>query len=323
MNYISVCSGIEAATVAWHHMGWKPLSFSEISKYPSAVLQHHYPMVPNVGDMTKYKGWNYESKPNLLVGGTPCQSFSVAGLRKGLSDPHGNLMLIYLGILEHFQPEWFIWENVPGVLSSQGGRDFSCFLTGLGELGYGYAWRVFNARYFGSACERRRTFVVGHRSGNFHHPANVLFDSRHLERNISLSKEEWCGHILASRGLDSTVHSPIRYFKSRLFYKTTYGSQYLDNVEKTFTLTTGSQPIIAYEENGQVIFRKMTPIELERVMGFPDDYTKIPWGKKDSEHTSLRIHTLGNSMSVPVMRWIGERVNTVHNTILNNSQHKD
>ena len=123
MNYLSVCSGIEAATVAWHHMGWKPVGFSEIEKFPSQVLAHHYPEVTNFGDMTKYKEWNINDSVGLLVGGTPCQSFSVAGLRKGLDDPRGNLALTYVGILDKFRPKWCIWENVPGVLSSGGGGE--------------------------------------------------------------------------------------------------------------------------------------------------------------------------------------------------------
>ena len=138
MKYLSVCSGIEAATVAWHPLGWKPTAFSEIEKFPSAVLAHHYPTVPNLGDMTQYKEWNID-QIDLLVGGTPCQSFSVAGLRKGLDDPRGNLCLVYLGLAERFRPRWILWENVPGVLSSGGGRDFGSFLGALAELGYGWA----------------------------------------------------------------------------------------------------------------------------------------------------------------------------------------
>jgi len=131
MNYLSVCSGIEAATVAWHDMGWNPIGFSEIEKFPSELLQHHYPHVTNYGDMTKFKEWKLNDTIGLLVGGTPCQSFSVAGLRKGLEDPRGNLMLTYLGIADHFKAKWILWENVPGVLSSNGGKDFACFLQGI------------------------------------------------------------------------------------------------------------------------------------------------------------------------------------------------
>jgi len=159
MRYLSVCSGIEAATVAWHGLGWQPAGFSEIEKFPSQVLEHHYPAVPNLGDMTNYKEWDIGTI-DLLVGGTPCQSFSVAGLRKGMADPRGNLALVYCGILDHFRPKWFVWENVPGVLSSNGGRDFGSFLGALAQLGYGFAYRVLDAQFFGVAQRRRRVFVV-------------------------------------------------------------------------------------------------------------------------------------------------------------------
>ena len=150
MRYLSVCSGVEAATVAWHGLGWQPVAFSEIEKFPSQVLAHHYPDVPNLGDMTKYKEWDFGTNGlDLLVGGTPCQSFSVAGLRKGLEDPRGNLALVYCGILDKFRPKWFVWENVPGVLSSGKGRDFGSFLGALAELGYGFAYRVLDAQHFG------------------------------------------------------------------------------------------------------------------------------------------------------------------------------
>ena len=189
MNYLSVCSGIEAATVAWHHMGWKPVGFSEIEKFPSQVLAHHYPQVTNFGDMTKYKEWNINDTVGLLVGGTPCQSFSVAGLRKGLEDPRGNLALTYVGILDKFRPKWCIWENVPGVLSSGEGRDFGSFLGALGELGYGWAYRVLDAQYFGVAQRRRRVFVVGC-LGSWQSAAEVLFESDCLSGNIKKGRKE-------------------------------------------------------------------------------------------------------------------------------------
>jgi DNA (cytosine-5)-methyltransferase 1 len=182
-----VCSGIEAATVAWHPLGWKPVAFSEIEPFPSAVLAHHYPEVPNVGDMTKYKEWNLGAV-DILVGGTPCQSFSVAGLRRGLEDPRGNLALVYCGILDHYRPKWFIWENVPGVLSSGGGRDFGSFLGALAELGYGFAYRVLDAQFFGVAQRRRRVFVVGH-LGDWRPAAEVLFESESLRRDTAPSRQ--------------------------------------------------------------------------------------------------------------------------------------
>ena len=188
MRYLSVCSGIEAATVAWHDLGWQPIGFSEIEKFPSAVLSHHYPDVTNFGDMTKYKEWNLESV-ELIVGGTPCQSFSVAGLRKGLEDPRGNLALTYVGLLDHFRPQWFIWENVPGVLSSNGGRDFGSFLGAVAECGYGFSYRVLDAKHFGVPQRRRRVFVVGH-LGDWRPTAEVLFERESLPWNSKASESK-------------------------------------------------------------------------------------------------------------------------------------
>ena len=165
-----MCSGIEAASVAWHHLGWQPTGFSEIEPFPSAVLAHHYPNVPNYGDMTKHEQWPLgPGSVDILVGGTPCQSFSVAGLRKGLSDPRGGLMLTYLEIARRLRPRWVVWENVPGVLSSGRGRDFGAFLGALSELRYGWAYRVLDAQYCrvdgrwpkAVPQRRRRVFVVG------------------------------------------------------------------------------------------------------------------------------------------------------------------
>ncbi len=169
MRYLSVCSGIEAASVAWHHLGWQPVGFSEIEPFPAAVLAHRFPNIPNYGDMTQHEQWPLRpGSIDLLVGGTPCQSYSVAGLRQGLADPRGNLMLTYLAIADRLRPKWLVWENVPGVLSSNGGRDFGTFLGALGQLGYGWAYRVLDAQYLrvggwprAVPQRRRRVFVVG------------------------------------------------------------------------------------------------------------------------------------------------------------------
>ena len=192
MKYLSVCSGIEAATVAWHPLGWTPVGFSEIEPFPCAVLAHHYPDTPNFGDMTKHEQWNIEpGTVDLLVGGTPCQSFSVAGLRQGLKDPRGNLMLTYLAIAARLRPRWIVWENVFGVLSSNGGRDFGTFLGALGELGYGFAYRVLDAQWVRThghphaiAQRRRRVFVVGC-AGDHISAAKVLFERESVFRNPS------------------------------------------------------------------------------------------------------------------------------------------
>jgi DNA (cytosine-5)-methyltransferase 1 len=198
VRYLSVCSGIEAATVAWHPLGWEAAAYSEIEKFPSQVLAHHYPNTPNVGDMTKFKEWTNVSDVNVLVGGTPCQSFSVAGLRKGLDDPRGNLMLTYLAIAAKYRPKWLVWENVPGVLSSNGGLDFASLLRGMGELGYGFAYRILDAQYFGVAQRRRRVFVVGY-AGNWRPAAAVLFERHSMCGYPAPSREKGQG-VAASTG---------------------------------------------------------------------------------------------------------------------------
>jgi len=188
MKYGSVCSGIEAATVAWHPLGWKPCFFSEIDKFPRQLLSHHYPEIPLHGDFTTIEAGQYAAI-DVLVGGTPCQSFSIAGLRAGLDDPRGNLMLEFGALAKRLRPRWLVWENVPGVLSSNGGRDFGAFLGMLGELGYGFAYRVLDAQYFGVAQRRRRVFVVGY-VGNWRCAAAVLFESESLRGNSAPSSKK-------------------------------------------------------------------------------------------------------------------------------------
>jgi DNA (cytosine-5)-methyltransferase 1 len=187
MIYGSVCSGIEAATVAWEPLGWKPSFFSEIEAFPRAVLQHHYPNVPLHGDFTTIKENEYEPI-QLLVGGTPCQSFSIAGLRGGLDDNRGNLALEFLRLADRTRPRWLVWENVPGVLSSNGGRDFGSILGGMVQLGYGIAYRILDAQYFGVAQRRRRVFLVGY-LGDWRRAAAVLFERQSLSGYLAPRRE--------------------------------------------------------------------------------------------------------------------------------------
>lgn len=198
MKFLSVCSGIEAASVAWGPLGWKAWAFSEFDKNPSLVLAHHYPDTPNFGDMTKYEEWP-DANIDLLCGGTPCQSFSLSGLRKGLADPRGDLMLTYGAIANRYRPQWLVWENVPGVLSSNGGRDFGAFLGLLEQLGYGFAYRVLDAQHFGVPQRRERVFVVGH-LGAWQPAAAVLFERDSLRR---LPKK-----IRSARGGDTPEVAP-------------------------------------------------------------------------------------------------------------------
>jgi len=395
LKYLSVCSGIEAATVAWHPLGWEPVAFSEIEKFPSTVLAHHYPTVPNLGDMTQYKEWNID-QIDLLAGGTPCQSFSVAGLRKGLDDPRGNLCLVYLGLAERFRPRWILWENVPGVLSSGGGRDFGSFLGALAELGYGWAYRVLNAQYFGVPQRRRRVFVVGY-LGDWRSAAAVLFERHSLSRNPPPSREKreetapavarsltrrydssedgtgrglelipvhttgagwWKDGLGTLRAREQDSHenllcmahgqgnaeirsdgspsltcnheAPIVFPTLDASHNRKWGcNQWVDNgfavVQENVvgfqSSQSGCRIVDAFatldanngsrRHNGVVRgmqVRRLTAKECERLQGFPDDYTNIPWRGKSESPDGPRYKALGNSMAVPCMRWIGERI---------------
>ena len=182
MRYASVCSGVEAASLAWMPLGWEAVWFSEIEPFPCAVLKERFPDVPNIGDMTKIEGEKYRGTVDLLVGGTPCQGFSVAGKQEGIDDPRSALCLSYCRLLETMRPRWFVWENVPGVFSTNGGEDFRAFLRKIDEIGYSCAWRVLDAQFvrvdgFPRAVpqRRRRVFVVGY-SGDWRYPASVLFE---------------------------------------------------------------------------------------------------------------------------------------------------
>ena len=191
MNFATVCSGIEACSSAWEPLGWKAQFFSEIEPFPCEVLKHHYPTVPNYGDMNNYKEWKNGSV-DVLCGGTPCQSFSIAGLRKGIESPNGQLMLTFGAILEKYKPRYMVWENVPGVLSSNKGKDFGTFLGMLGELGYGFAYRILNAEYWGVAQRRRRVFVVGY-LGDWKRAASVLFEPESLQGDLAKSRKKGKG----------------------------------------------------------------------------------------------------------------------------------
>jgi DNA (cytosine-5)-methyltransferase 1 len=216
MRYLSVCSGIEAATVAWHELGWEPVAFCEIEKLPSLLLQYYYPWIPNLGNMTKLRGNEYYENAtiDLLVGGTPCQSFSIAGLRKGLDSANGNLALWFCRILLEKQPPWFVWENVPGVFSSfSGGKgskvhprkvrirrwkeehitetsDFAAILNAFRECGYSVSYRVLDSQYFGVPQRRRRVFVVGYLGNDWRPPAAVLFERESLRRDFTPRREK-------------------------------------------------------------------------------------------------------------------------------------
>lgn len=350
MNYISVCSGIEAATVAWNKLGWNPLGFSEVDKFPSAVLQHHYPNVPNLGDMTNYKEWNINESVDLIIGGTPCQSFSISGLRKGLEDPRGNLALTYIGLLDYFKPKYFIWENVPGVLSSNKGEDFSSFIRAIQEIGYGFAYRVLDAQYFGVPQRRKRVFVVGCSSGDWRSAAEILFESESLSRDTEESRQKGKDFTKETRGSSTTdnrrsarVSVPVSIQGNLIGRGEKSGPNGVGASEDNtmYTLTKTDVHAVVYESHpndsrvtdmgdtcttvtarwgtggnntplvNQSVIRRLTPVECERLQGFPCGYTEIPYNNKPHTPDGHRYKALGNSMAVPVIRWLGERINGI------------
>jgi DNA (cytosine-5)-methyltransferase 1 len=346
MRYGSVCSGIEAASVAWHPLGWTPAWFAEIEAFPAAVLDHRWPGVPNVGDFTRI-GKDVEVEPvELVVGGTPCQSFSVAGKRLGLDDPRGNLTLEFIALVGRLRPRWVVWENVPGVLSDDGGRTFGTVLGLLGKLGYGLAYRVLDAQFFGVPQRRRRVFVVGH-LGAWQRAAAVLLEPSCLSGNppprretregvaASLTKGAESGRrreddvnlvtsppVLASgrgferagdsRGQDCVVamnahggsHGRIDA-ESETFVAHSLRADGFDASEDGTGRGTAhsTEPAVAHD----MTVRRLTPRECERLQGFPDDYTAITYKGKPAAD-GPRYRALGNSMAVPCMAWIGERI---------------
>lgn len=396
ITYGSVCSGIEAASIAWEPLGWEPAWFAQFDPehnyarqpdFPSRVLAHHWPDVPNLGDMTQIADlirWGAVAAPDVLVGGTPCQAFSVAGMRKGLKDPRGQLTISFGELADAIDeqrdtPCTIVWENVPGVLNSKDNA-FGCFLALLAgescELqppGRKWtnagcvsgpkrivAWRVLDAQFFGVAQRRRRVFVIASADPNFD-PTAILFESDSVRRDTPPSRETGsqvaaltangvgtcgeaqAGHLIAAFGggnttgqIDVATHGNRQDFDTETFAVQSIngsvthtltaeghdasedgtgrgtpvvafnwaaaGNTSSDlgmNAEYTGTLQASTHPAVC--DNMQV--RRLMPVECERLQGFPDGHTDIP-GAKDGP----RYKALGNSMAVPVMRWIGKRI---------------
>jgi len=379
IRYLSVCSGIEAASVAWEPLGWTPVAFAEIDPFPSAVLKHRFPNIPNLGDFTRITAADV-GPIDLLVGGTPCQSFSVAGLRGGLADDRGNLALEFLRLADRTRPRWLVWENVPGVLSSNGGRDFGAILGGMVELGYGFAYRVLDAQYFGVPQRRRRVFVVGY-LGDWRPAAAVLFERHSLQGHSPPRREKreriaptlsartrgggghgtdfevdggLIAHSLRAEGFDAsddgtergTPIVPIQSVQS-VRDKKQNGIGIGEPGDEMFTLTARDQHAVAFAENSRAELgleggdgsvtgslktgggkpwqgypvdqfgmqvRRLTPLECERLQGFPDDWTLVPYRGKPAAD-GPRYKAIGNSFAVPVVRWIGERIALVEEAL--------
>ena len=334
MKYLSICSGIEAASVAWHDLQWQAVGVSEIEPFPCALLQHRFPAVPNFGDMTTHANWNIEpGSVDLVVGGTPCQSFSVAGLRAGMADPRGNLALTFLAIVDRLRPEWVVWENVPGVLSSNGGRDFGAFLGALVELGYGFAYRILDAQHFGVAQRRRRVFVVANAT-DWRRAATVLLEPEGLRGDPAPRRPSGQGAAASADRSADTVGTlcadshPGSYggqdaYTGRLIAAPFVKAKRARSADDDETWQADRPaPTLSVFDSGDtratvaivtptpLAVRRLTPVECERLQGFPDDWTNIPYRGKPAAD-GPRYKAIGNSMAVPVMRWIGERIDAV------------
>jgi site-specific DNA-cytosine methylase len=328
ISYGSVCSGIEAASVAWEALGWRAAWFSQFDPehnyargpdFPSSVLAHHWPDVPNLGDMTKIASRIETGEieaPRLLVGGTPCQAFSVAGYREGLNDGRGLLALEYVRLADAIdrkraergeRPCVAAWENVPGVLSSKDNA-FGSFLGLLaGEVeeleppggkwsNVGYvsgparsiAWRIVDAKYFGVPQNRRRVLLVASADPRVD-PGKILFEPEGGRVSPPLVIE---GQERRARSVEGSTLYRFRRTDSYVsdgFSSTLAARDYKDARDLVVTA------------DGRI--RKLLPVEYERLFGFPDNYTLVP-GATDTS----RYKALGNSMAVPVMRWLAERI---------------
>ena len=348
-KYLSICSGIESATVAWEPLGWEAIAFSEIDPFCSAVLEHHYPNIINLGDFTEITKHDIqETTPDLLVGGTPCQSFSISGLRKGLREDRGNLSLEFIRLAQRLHPTWLLWENVTGVLSSEGGRDFGTFLGGLAEFGYGFAYRVLDTQYvrterFPRAIpqRRRRVFVVGY-LGDWRNPAKVLFNREALSRNNKPSRKQ---RETSSRSTTHRITRSDKYVQDEIAStvrardwkeptdlvinpdepmaiqagNTNCNGIGLNQEGVSYTLTAGDRHSVYMD--GVVprnkIIRRLTPLECERLQGFSDNFTQIPYRGKSADQCPIapRYEALGNSMSVNVMEFLGKRIEAVEKSL--------
>jgi DNA (cytosine-5)-methyltransferase 1 len=309
LRYVSVCSGIEAASVAWHRLGWKPLAFSEIDKFPSAVLKHHYPDVPNRGDFTTI-GDEYQDNLDVLIGGTPCQEFSIANINgRGLDSDRGNLTLEFVRLINRNRPSWVVWENVANILTKDGGKHFGGFLVALQSIGYGVAWRVLDAQYFGVPQRRRRVFLVA--SPNAKRAAQVLFDSKSLSGDSEASRASGQSNSEVDTNGATSARSNDAHGVSA----------FTDRIAQTLT-ATDYKGVGSYR-NGSIrnvqmvngVLRRLTPLEGERLQGFPDNYTLIPY-RRGMSSDSARYKAIGNSMAVPVIEWLGRRIELVESSLL-------
>jgi DNA (cytosine-5)-methyltransferase 1 len=330
MKYLSLFSGIASESVAWKHLNWKCYAHSEINKSASAVLDYHYPNIPNLGDISKINWNQYHRKADLVIGGSPCQSFSLAGLKKGLNDERGKLTLEYCNAIKCIRPRFFIWENVPNVLYSKDNA-FGCLLAGLlGEneplqpangkwkrAGFfigqdaAIAYRILDSQYFGVPQRRKRVFLLGMHFGNCGTvdgknwgdlsrlagiPATILFEGNNHKSNSKISASIYPKYNKTKN--DYLVVSDTRMDDKRK--KAIYKDICPTLMKKAgfHLLTDTHKP------------RKLTPLEFERLQGFPDNYTLVSY-KSSYMSNNQRYLQLGNAITVNVLKWLGDQISSV------------
>jgi len=323
LTYGTVCSGVEAVSLAWETLGLRPVFFSEIEAFPKAVLAHHWPEVPDLGDLTKIDGTAWHHKLDILWGSTPCQAFSLAGRRAGAADPRGALTLSFCNLADDIDPPFVCFENVKGILSDKKNA-FGCLLAALagedtplvpagGEWTHSgcvsgprrnIAWRLFDAKYSGVPQRRERVFVVAcPRDGA--DPRSILFEERSgseafpargRSRKALADALEACAgsraFTVAFRGRKDGEELEIGDEVANCLRASTGGS------DKSFALIDdGVSPHV----------RQLTPLECERLMGMPDNHTLVPFGRGMASDT-VRYKAIGNSLVVPDVRWLGQRI---------------
>lgn len=360
MRFLSLFSGIEAASAAWEPLGWECVAVSEIEPFSSAVLQHHYPGVPNLGDVTKITEDDIKALGpiDLVVFGSPCQDLSVAGRRDGIKGEQSGLFFSAIKIIEwarkHNGCRFALWENVPGAFSTNKGRDFAAVveqMAGLRDVDvpkYGWGtegaalgddamleWSVLDAQWFGVAQRRRRVFAIAD-FGDWASRPPILLERQSLRGGTSPSREprkEAAGDAGASVKSTGSHGELVGALCARDFKGV--GNQYVTEGKLVISENTGhrkltfesykndetASTIMARDHKGHTDLvvcgtpqvRRLTPVECERLQGFPDNWTQIPWRNKPAEDCPIghRYKALGNSMAVPVMRWIGQQIDRV------------
>ena len=353
MKYMSLFSGIEAATVAWQPLGWEPVAFAEIEEFPCSVLAHHYPSVPNLGSVTDITDDQIKALGHIdiVVGGSPCQDLSVAGKRGGLAGERSGLfheqLRIFNAARKFCGARWLVWENVTGAFSSNRGRDFAVVVGAMAgctldvpENGWGtegvamgnnglVEWCVLDAQWFGVAQRRRRVFAVLDTCDWQRRPP-VLFEPERLHSATPSRRSEGqesasCIQRGTGQRLDAVVSSygiPGNWI-GRAAKNGGNATQPPFEVSPCLTATDRHGVATSVHSDGMQVVRRLTPVECERLQGFPDNYTAIPYRKNPASECpdSPRYKAIGNSMAVPVMRWIGKQIAAAalfHNNNKNN-----